>query len=135
MLYGVDMTEEKVLIDKAEQVADAIQKSTGVIEINLQGIIIAVNLHICEMLDCCGEDLVGKHYGHIFDDSDTKINEFLNDLLGKCFAGEFQLKDYKWKTRNGQVIHIQGAHNPIFSASGKIEKILIYVNDITQAVD
>lgn len=133
--YGVDVTQENALIDKAKQIGQAIQKSTGVIEIDLQGVIISANHYICEMLNFCKDELIGKLYRLIFDDSGLEYKEFIDHLLVKCFNGEFQLTTYKWKTKYGKIRHVQGAHNPIFSASGKLEKILIYVIDITEAVE
>ena len=95
----LDVTEFEKNSENNVQQIQAIQKSTGVIELNVEGTIISANHKLCDMLNCEQTDLAGKQYGALFDEDQINFKEFYDNLLTKVYNGEFELRNCKWKPK------------------------------------
>jgi PAS domain S-box-containing protein len=112
---------------------EAINRSNGVIEFDLNGYIIKVNdlfLSVVGFLPNERIKVIGKHHS-IFVETEyaksTEYKEFWESLRkGKFIGGEFPRIN-----REGSLIYLQATYNPIFDENGKPYKVIKYALDVT----
>jgi PAS domain S-box-containing protein len=112
---------------------EAIDRSNGVIEFDLDGYITKVNdifLSVIGFLPNERKKIIGKHHSIFVDSEHSKSTEYKNfwDYLrnGNYISGEFQRIN-----REGSLIYLQATYNPIIGENGKPYKIIKYALDIT----
>ena len=112
---------------------EAIDRSNGVIEFDLDGYITKVNdifLSVIGFLPNERKKIIGKHHSIFVDSEHSKSEEYKNfwDSLrnGNYISGEFQRIN-----REGSLIYLQATYNPIIGENGKPYKIIKYALDIT----
>jgi len=112
---------------------EAINRSNGVIEFDLNGYIIKVNdlfLSVVGFLPNERTKVIGKHHS-IFVETEyaksTEYKEFWESLRkGKFIGGEFPRVN-----REGALIYLQATYNPIFDENEKPYKVIKYALDVT----
>jgi PAS domain S-box-containing protein len=112
---------------------EAINRSNGVIEFDLNGYIIKVNdlfLSVVGYLPNERTKVIGKHHS-IFVESEysksPEYKEFWESLRGgKYIGGEFPRVN-----REGALIYLQATYNPVFDENGKPYKVIKYALDVT----
>ncbi len=128
--YARDITEQKLKdMDFVGQL-NAIGKSQGVIELDLEGYIIKVNQTYCEMLGYQEQDLLEKHVSMVLDPTFANSSAY-KELWAKLKNGSTDSGQYKRIGKGGKEVWIQASYNPIKNADGKIIKIVNYTIDIT----
>jgi PAS domain S-box-containing protein len=112
---------------------EAIDRSNGVIEFDLNGYITKINdifLSVVGFLPNERKKIIGKHHSIFVDSEHSKSAEYKNfwDSLrnGNYISGEFQRIN-----REGSLIYLQATYNPIIGENGKPYKIIKYALDIT----
>lgn len=125
----------EVLNEKEREISDqinAINRSNGAIEFDLNGIILKANESFCNLMGYKEEEIVGKHHSIFLDKETAESTEYKNfwKLLNK---GEFQDGDFKRFNKSGEIVWINGSYNPILNLEGKPYKVLKISTDITQA--
>lgn len=112
---------------------EAINRSNGVIEFDLNGYIIKVNdlfLSVIGFLPNERAKVIGKHHS-IFVETEyvksTEYKKFWESLRnGEYIGGEFPRVN-----REGSLIYLQATYNPIFDENGKPYKVIKYALDVT----
>ncbi len=131
VLYATDITEQKLRnADFAGQI-EAIGKSQGVIEMDLNGIVLRANETYLNMLGFTANELVGKHVSMVLDPNFAKSEAYAT-LWGSLAAGGSDAGQYKRIAKNGKEVWIQASYNPIYDLNGKPYKIVNYTIDITE---
>jgi PAS domain S-box-containing protein len=112
---------------------EAIDRSNGVIEFDLNGYITKINdifLSVVGFLPNERKKIIGKHHSIFVDSEHSKSEEykiFWDSLRnGNYISGEFQRIN-----REGSLIYLQATYNPIIGENGKPYKIIKYALDIT----
>lgn len=117
-----------------QSIIDAVDRSTAMIEFNLDGTVINVNKNF---LAATGYDLgaiQGQHH-RMFCTSEyaesKEYQNFWNDLRsGRFIRGKFERKN-----RAGQTLWLEASYNPVMDASGRVCKVIKLATDITEAVE
>ena len=129
--FANDVTESKLRnADFAGQI-QAIQKTTGVIEFDLTGNILAANDIFLRALGYTMDEVRGRHH-RIFVDavyaSGREYQQFWADLsMGRAQSGEFRRM-----SKGGRPVWIQGSYNPILDLDGRPVKVVKYATDVTE---
>ena len=112
---------------------EAINRSNGVIEFDLNGYVIRVNdifLSILGYLPNEKTKVIGKHHSMFVEPeyaTSTAYKEFWKSLCkGEFIAGEFPRLN-----REGSLIYLQATYNPILDENGDTYKIIKYALDVT----
>lgn len=132
--YATDITLEKNRnADYAGQLA-AINKSQGVIEFGLDGVVLNANQNFLQVLGYTLDEVKGKHHGMFVDPAFRQSVEYkvFWERLGR---GEYDAGQYKRIGKNGQDVWIQASYNPIMDADNKPFKVVKYATDITEQVN
>ena len=121
--------------DTAEMQAklDAINKSQGVIEFNMDGTVITANDNFLKVLGYTLEEAVGVHHKNFCEESYARSNEY-RQFWEKLNRGEFNEGEYKRIGKGGKEVYIQASYNPIFDPNGRPFKVVKFATDITEKI-
>jgi len=128
--YYRDVTEQKIKDIDVEGQLNAIGRSQGVIELDLEGYIIKVNKTYCDMLGYQEKDLLDNHVSMLLDPTFANSPAY-KELWNKLINGAVDSGQYKRIGKGGKEVWIQASYNPIKDENGKIIKIVNYTIDIT----
>ncbi|GAB5405114.1 MAG: PAS domain S-box protein [Aureliella sp.] len=111
---------------------EAINRSSAVIEFDLDGTILNANENF---LGCVGytlDEVVGQHHSLFVDDAFKASAEY-KEFWANLKAGKYQAAEYKRFGKGDKEVWIQASYNPIFDAEGNPFKVVKYATDITDA--
>lgn len=126
-----DVTEQKLRNIDSEGQLDAISKSYGVIEFDMQGNILNANENFQKVVGYELSEIKGKHH-RMFVDTETANSQQYADFWAKLNQGEFDSASYRRIGKGGKEIFIQASYNPILDLNGVPFKVVKYATDITE---
>jgi methyl-accepting chemotaxis protein len=120
-------------IDYTSQI-EAIGRAQAIVEFKLDGTIVNANGIFLDAMGYTLEEVKGKHHRMFcepgYRDS-AEYTKFWQDL-GR---GEFVAAEFRRVGKDGRIVVIQGAYNPILDANGKVVKVVKFATDVTQRVE
>jgi PAS domain S-box-containing protein len=129
-------TDITVIIDSKKQI-DAINRSTAIINFNIDGFITDVNSIFLETMGYKYNDkdkVIGKHHSvfvsYEYSKSDEYIKFWENLRKGKFFDGIFERRKV-----DGSTIYLQATYNPVLDSKGNITDVVKIATDVTEAVN
>ncbi|WP_341661794.1 PAS domain-containing protein [Vibrio sp.] len=125
-----DITEYKEITNEAQAKADAIDKSLGTIEFNLDGSIITANQNFLDLMGYSLKEIQGKHH-RLFCEKEYSETEQYQEFWRNLGAGEFSSGEFKRIAKNGREVFIQATYNPVLDIKGQPYKVLKVASDIT----
>ncbi|PIR01352.1 MAG: chemotaxis protein, partial [Nitrospinae bacterium CG11_big_fil_rev_8_21_14_0_20_45_15] len=118
-------------VEELQAKIDAIGKSQGVIEFNLDGTVITANENFLNVLGYSLNEVVGAHHRQFVEPAYAKSNEY-RQFWEKLNRGEFDAGEYKRIGKGGKEVYIQASYNPILDPEGKPYKVVKFATDITE---
>jgi methyl-accepting chemotaxis protein len=115
---------------EAKATLEALSRSQGTIEFNLEGIIIAANKNFCELMGYELDEIRGNHHSLFVEPSFIDSPEY-REFWARLNRGEFFSAEYKRIGKGGKEIWIQASYNPILDSRGRPYKVVKYATDIT----
>lgn len=128
---ATDVTDQKRWTAEFEGKINAIDKSQGTIEFNMDGTILTANKNFLNVLGYTLEEVQGKHHSMFCEESYAQSSEY-KSFWEKLNRGEFDSGEYKRVGKHGREIYIRATYNPIFDWSDKPFKVLKIATDITE---
>ncbi|MEQ5809712.1 PAS domain-containing methyl-accepting chemotaxis protein [Alteromonas sp. NFXS44] len=126
-----DITQQKEMAEANKAISDALDRSMAVIEFTPDGTTLNANGNFLATVGYSLNQIQGQHH-RMFCYEDFYIdNPNFWDILA---AGNFQSGQFKRKNAAGEVLWLEATYNPIYSADGKVYKIIKFASDITQKV-
>jgi len=122
---------ENLSLEKYNALLNAINKSQGVIEFNLDGNIINANDNFLELMNYSLNDIKGKHHSIFCENSYSKSEDY-SKFWEKLRSGLFNSGEFKRLGKNGKEVYIQATYNPILNSKGIPTKILKIASDVTE---
>lgn len=129
-------TDITVIIDSKKQI-DAINRSTAIINFNIDGFITDVNSIFLETMGYKSNDkdkVIGKHHSVFVSYEYSKSDEYTkfweNLRKGKFFDGIFERRKV-----DGSTIYLQATYNPVLDSKGNITDVVKIATDVTEAVN
>ena len=101
----------------------AISKAQGVIEFDLNGVILKINENFATVTGYCAAEVVGQHHGMFVEPAYRNSAEY-KDFWKKLANGDFDAGQYKRIAKGGREIWLQASYNPIFDLNGKPFKVV-----------
>ncbi|TQV80077.1 PAS domain S-box protein [Exilibacterium tricleocarpae] len=121
--------EEQLKIYKAE--LEAIGKSQGVIEFNMDGTIITANDNFLNAMGYRLDEIQGRHHS-LFVEPQYKNSSEYKAFWAKLNRGEYDSHEYKRRGKGGKEVWIQASYNPILDLNGRPFKVVKYATDVTE---
>lgn len=110
----------------------AIKRTQAVIEFSPDGSILNANENFLKASGYGLDEIQGKHH-RVFCDPEYAQSSEYKEFWKKLGAGDPHSGEYKRLGKNGQAFWIMASYNPILGADGKIEKVVKFATDITDA--
>ncbi|MHC4991175.1 MAG: methyl-accepting chemotaxis protein [Planctomycetota bacterium] len=131
--FATDVTDEKRRSADFRGQIDAIRKSQGVIEFDMDGKILNANDRFLEAMGYSLDEVRGKHHGMFVDDEYRQSAEYKQfwEILGR---GEYVAREFKRLGKDGREVWIQASYNPILDPDGRPYKVVKFATDITDRV-
>lgn len=120
-------------LDFREQMA-AISRSQTMIVFSIDGTILSANENFLRSVGYTLDQIKGRHHSIFVDPEQSKDPSYAK-FWENLRNGNYQFGKYKRLTRDGKVVWIEGAYNPIPDESGKIYKVVKFANDVTAQVE
>ena len=108
----------------------ALNRSQVVVELALDGTILAANDNFLQTLGYSLRDIKGKNHSLFVDPADVATIEY-SQFWAKLARGQYDAGQYKRIAKGGEEVWLQGSFNPILNKSGKPIKVVQYATDIT----
>ena len=125
------MKAKELEANKHQAIINAIDKSQGTIEFNMDGTIITSNDNFLNALGYSLEEVKGKHHRIFCEESYANSSEY-KEFWEKLNRGEFDSGEYKRIGKNGREVYIQATYNPIFDVNDKPVQVIKIATDVTQ---
>lgn len=109
----------------------AISKSTGVIEFDMEGKVIAANDIFLDVLGYSRDEVIGKEHSTFVEPEYIRSGEY-KTFWERMSRGEFVSGQFLRLGKGGNEIWIEASYNPILCAAGKPYKVVKYATDITE---
>lgn len=125
-----DITAQKSINADYKGQIEAISKSQGVIEFNLEGKVLTANQNFLDVIGYELREVVGQHYS-MFCESAYKLSPDYQKFWEELRRGKYNSGEYKRIGKNDKEIWIQASYNPIIDMDGKPFKVVKFAVDIT----
>lgn len=133
MMYSFDVTNEIVQKLDNEGRIEAISRAQAMIEFDTQGNILSFNDNFTKVMGYNTHELVGKHHSILVTDKYRNSPEY-QQLWDKLRRGEFESGYFPRIAKSGNEVWLQASYNPIIGIDGKVNRIVKFAIDVTDAV-
>jgi methyl-accepting chemotaxis protein len=124
-------------IIKSKKQVDAINRSTALINFNIDGFITDVNSIFLETMGYKANEkdkVIGKHHSvfvsYEYSKSDEYIKFWESLKKGKYFDGIFERRKV-----DGSIVYLQASYNPVLDSKGNITDVVKIATDVTDAIN
>ncbi|SHG48512.1 PAS domain S-box-containing protein [Hydrocarboniphaga daqingensis] len=113
---------------------DSISKSQGVVEFDMDGMILGANENFLGAVGYTEMELKGRHHSMFVDAEERRSTEYAQ-FWERLRSGENISSRFRRIHRDGRDVWLQASYNPICDGNGKPFKVVKYASDITQQVN
>jgi PAS domain S-box-containing protein len=113
---------------------DAINRSSPVIEFDINGIVCFANDSFLDAMGYKSEEVIGKHHSIFVFDDEKNSDEYIN-FWNKLKSGVYFSGDIIRKKKDGNKIYLSATYNPIINEKGETYRVLKIARDISEMVE
>ena len=133
-LYANDLTRTIESSRERENLIEALQRSTAVVQFDLQGNVLSPNQRLLPAMAYSLSGFKGKHHRVFCDPAEAGSPQY-ERFWEKLRRGEFIADRFKRIDSHGQVVWLEATYNPISDAHGRLYKIVKFATVITDQVN
>jgi methyl-accepting chemotaxis protein len=122
-------TGKRAPAERSGEIA-ALNRSQTVIELTLDGTVLAANENFLQCTGYLLGDIKGRNYSLFVDPAEYMAVEY-GQFWEKLARGECEAGQYRRIAKGGDEVWLQGSFNPILDKKGKPFKIVQYATDVT----
>ena len=124
--------QEQINVEYRYQI-EAIGRLQAVIEFSIDGTILTANDNFLRLMGYSLDEIRGKHHRMFMGPQEQHSGEYAAFWAGLS-RGEAQSGEFQRLGRDGKEIWTQGSYNPIRDGQGKLQKVIEFASDVTEAV-
>ena len=132
-IYASDLTRTIENSREHENLIEALQRSTAVIEFNLQGEVLTANDRFLNAMGYSLSQIQGKHHRMFCEPSEYNSAQY-EAFWAKLRRGEFVADRFKRVDSRGQEVWLEASYNPIIDAHERLYKVVKFAAVITEQV-
>jgi len=125
------ITDRKLKVAEQEAKLDAINKSMGAIEFNMDGTVITANENFLNVIDYSLDEVKGIHHRKFVSDELANSEEYKN-FWQDLNNGVFKTGVFERVAKDGHKVFIQATYNPVNNLKGQPFKVVKFATDITE---
>jgi len=130
LLYACDISDERVSVATREQRLDIADRTQGVVEFSLDGMILDANEVFLGFTGYRLDEIVGKHHSLFVDAEESRSDAYIG-FWRRLRSGLHDAGLYRRIAKGKVVVWIQATYNPIFDANGRPVKIVKYATEMS----
>jgi methyl-accepting chemotaxis protein len=131
MMYGVDITEQKLTNTDYQGQIEGINASQAVIQFTTDGNVIDANQHFLKALGYSLPEIKSQNHS-MFIQPEVRQSAEYSQFWQNLKRGQAQTGEFLHQGRNGRDVWLQSTYTPIRNSAGEIVKVVEYCTDITQ---
>ncbi|KQT83352.1 PAS domain-containing methyl-accepting chemotaxis protein [Methylobacterium sp. Leaf466] len=108
----------------------ALSQSNGIIEFDLDGVIITANERFLEVVGYDLSEIQGRHH-RLFVEADEQAGPAYADFWQTLRSGRYQAAQYRRLGKGGREVWIEASYNPVLDRSGRPFKVVKIATDVT----
>ncbi|MEP9320535.1 methyl-accepting chemotaxis protein [Pseudomonas sp. LABIM340] len=132
-IYASDLTRTIENSREHENLIEALQRSTAVIEFNLQGEVLAANDRFLNAMGYSLTQIQGKHHRMFCEPGEYNSSQY-DAFWAKLRRGEFVTGRFKRIDSRGHEVWLEASYNPIIDAHDRLYKVVKFATVITEQV-
>ncbi|MBD9503388.1 PAS domain S-box protein [Pseudomonas sp. PDM23] len=132
-IYASDLTRTIENSREHENLIEALQRSTAVIEFNLQGEVLAANDRFLNAMGYSLTQIQGKHHRMFCEPAEYNSSQY-DAFWAKLRRGEFVTGRFKRLDSRGHEVWLEASYNPIIDAHDRLYKVVKFATVITEQV-
>jgi methyl-accepting chemotaxis protein len=129
--FASDVTQKLSESKKTDELMKAFDRSSAMIEFDLDGIILSANENFCTTAGYSLENLRGKHHSIFCKEEHAKSKEY-NDFWMRLKKGEVFGGRFERVTASGEPLWLEATYNPIRNIDGNVYKVVKFATNITK---
>lgn len=133
-VYASDLTRTIESAREHQNLIEALQRSTAVIEFDLSGNVLTANDRFLKAMGYTEAQIVGKHH-RIFCDAEEANSARYEQFWEKLRRGEFVADRFKRIDGHGNTVWLEASYNPISDAHNRLYKVVKFATIITDQVN
>ncbi|GAB0111982.1 methyl-accepting chemotaxis protein [Pseudoalteromonas distincta] len=133
-VFSTELTNTISRSKEDEDMLQALNRSSAVIEFNMDGTIITANQNFLEGMGYSQEEIKGKHHSIFCMPEEAKSSEYAQ-FWNRLNNGEFVSSRFKRIDKNGNHIWLEASYNPIYNESGILYKVVKFATVITEQME
>ncbi len=132
-IYASDLTRTIENSREHENLIEALQRSTAVIEFNLQGEVLTANDRFLDAMGYSLAQIQGKHHRMFCEPAEYNSPQY-EAFWAKLRRGEFVADRFKRVDSRGHEVWLEASYNPIIDAHDRLYKVVKFATVITEQV-
>ena len=137
-MFGHKRLEARIAVLDTELAATravltALERSTAVIELSLDGQVLAVNDNFCNTVGYAAHELIGQPH-RLLCPADFAASRDYAAFWDRLRRGEFFRGTIQRRHKDGRAIWLEATYNPVPDASGRVGKVVKFATDVTEQV-
>ncbi|RNF68369.1 PAS domain S-box protein, partial [Marinomonas rhizomae] len=133
-VYSAELTRTISRSKEDEDMLAALNRSTAVIEFNLDGIILNANDNFLKSMGYTKSQIIGKHHKMFCDSKEVESQEY-QDFWCQLRSGQFVSERFKRFDSYGNAVWLEASYNPIHDESGELYKVAKFATVITEQMN
>lgn len=133
-LHSSDLTRTIENSREHENLIEALQRSTAVIEFNLQGEVLTANDRFLGAMGYSLAQIKGKHHRMFCEPAEASSSQY-QAFWDKLRRGEFVADRFKRIDSHGRTVWLEASYNPIIDAHDRLYKVVKFATVITEQVN
>lgn len=130
ILVASDVTAAKLRALEYQGKIEALSRSQGMIEMDLQGKVLEVNDNFLHMMGYLRDEVLGQHHSMFVPPEEVNSPTY-QEFWQKLSQGEFDEGEYLRLGKGGRHVWLHATNHPILNLEGKPIKVVKYCVDIT----
>ncbi|MDE1895920.1 MAG: PAS domain-containing protein [Rhodospirillales bacterium] len=120
--------------DEATLTLEALNRSQIGISYTPDGYVVEVNANFLSVFGYTQPEVVGKHH-RIFVEPDYAASQEYHDFWQKLKSGEAASGRFKYRRKDGKIIWLRAAYDPVRGRSGMVLKVIEFAQNITANIE
>jgi methyl-accepting chemotaxis protein len=133
-VYASDLTRTIETSREHEHLIEALQRSTAVIEFDLNGNVLTANARFQESMGYTLAQLTGKHHSMFCEPAEAQSAEY-QAFWEKLRRGEYVVDRFKRVDSRGHSVWLEASYNPITDSHDQLYKVVKFATVITDQVE
>src|SRR5579863_7137769 len=130
---GLTWLTKSARLRELESLYAAINKSQAVIELDMNGTVLAANESYLKMFGYTLAETLGQPYTLFVNPADREAAEY-RSLWEHMHAGQYEQGRFRRMGKNGREVWVRASFNPLIGQDGKPWKVIKLASDITPII-